>query len=199
MNKAQFIYELEQALTGLPQQDIVERLNFYSEMIDDRMEDGLSEEEAVFAIGSAQEIAKQTVADIPLTKLVKEKITHKKKTKVWEIILLILGSPIWVSLGLAAISVIFSLYAVLWAVIIALWAVAMAVAGAGFGEVVAGVGFAFSGNVPQGLAMIGAGVFCAGLSVFLFYGCKAATKGVLILTKKFVLWIKKRFIKREEV
>jgi uncharacterized membrane protein len=129
---------------------------------------------------------------------VKEKITHKKKTKVWEIILLILGSPIWVSLGLAAISVILSLYVALWAVIIALWAVFVAVAGAGFGEVVAGIAVAFSGNVPQGLAMIGVGVFCAGLSVFLFYGCKAVTKGILILTKKFVLWIKKRFIKREE-
>ena len=52
MTKLQFLLALHDKLTGLPRDEVEERLNFYSEMIEDRMEDGLSEEEAVAAIGS---------------------------------------------------------------------------------------------------------------------------------------------------
>ena len=52
MTKIEFILSLSRALQGLPQSDVTERLEFYNEMIDDRIEDGLSEEEAVAAIGS---------------------------------------------------------------------------------------------------------------------------------------------------
>ena len=57
---------------SLPQGDVEERLTFYSEMIDDRMEEGISEEEAVCEIGSVDEIVSQIIADIPFTKLVRE-------------------------------------------------------------------------------------------------------------------------------
>ena len=62
----------------------------------------------------------------------------------------------------------------------------------------AGIAFACNGNVLTGVAMIGAGFVCAGLSVFMFYGCRAATKGVLMLTKKLAVWTKNCFIKKEE-
>ena len=55
MNKQEFVERLRKGLSGLPQDDIEERLTFYSEMIDDRMEEGLSEEEAVGEIGSVDD------------------------------------------------------------------------------------------------------------------------------------------------
>ena len=73
MTKLQFLLALHDKLAGLPRNEVEERLNFYSEMIEDRMEDGLSEEEAVAAVGSIDEIAEQITADIPLIKIVKEK------------------------------------------------------------------------------------------------------------------------------
>ena len=51
MTKLQFLLALHDKLAGLPQNEVEERLNFYSEMIEDRMEEGLSEEEAVLAAG----------------------------------------------------------------------------------------------------------------------------------------------------
>lgn len=78
MTKLQFLLSLHNKLSGLPQNEIEERLNFYSEMIEDRIEDGLSEEEAVSEIGTVDEIAEQIVSDIPLTKIVKEKIKPKR-------------------------------------------------------------------------------------------------------------------------
>ena len=37
MLKTEFLTELQNGLSGLPQADIDERLSFYSEMIDDRI------------------------------------------------------------------------------------------------------------------------------------------------------------------
>ena len=47
MNKQEFLSALQNALAGLPKKDRQKTLAFYSEMIDDRMEDGMTEEEAV--------------------------------------------------------------------------------------------------------------------------------------------------------
>ena len=44
MSKQEFLAALEEGLSGLPREDVDERLGFYSEMIDDRMEDGLPED-----------------------------------------------------------------------------------------------------------------------------------------------------------
>lgn len=199
MNKQEFLVKLRRGLSGLPKDDIEERLTFYSEMIDDRMEEGLSEEDAVCEIGNIDELISQIVADIPLTKLVKEKITPEKRLKAWEIVLLVLGSPIWLSLLIAFFAVVFSLYIVLWSLAISLWAVFGSLAVCALSCVVAGIGLICGGSTLSGAAVIGAGSICAGLSIFMFYGCKAATKGILILTKKFAMCIKNRFIKRREV
>ena len=199
MSKQEFIDKLRAKLSGLPKQELEERLNFYSEMIDDRMEEGHSEQEAVSEIGSVDEIAAQIVADIPLVKIAKEKIKPKRRLKAWEIMLLVLGSPIWLSLLIAAFAVILSLYASLWSVIISLWAVFGSLVCGAFGGIVAGIVFVLSGNGLTGIAMFGAGFLCAGLSIFLFFGCKAATKGTLLLTKKIALGIKNYFVKKDEL
>ena len=197
MSKQEFLVQLRKGLSGLPQEDIEERLTFYSEMIDDRMEEGVTEEEAVVAVGSAQEIAAQVVAEIPFAKIAKERMKSKRQLRVGEIVLLALGSPIWLSLGIAVFVVLLSLYLSLWAVIVSLWAVFGALIGCAVGGVAAGSVLACNGNALSGTAILAAGIVCAGLSIFTFYGCKAATKGTLTLTKKTVIWIKNCFIKKE--
>lgn len=198
MTKQEFLAQLSKGLTGLPQDDIEERLTFYSEIIDDHMEEGLSEEEAVSAVGSVDEIVVQVISDIPLTKVAKERIKPKRRMQAWEVVLLVIGSPIWLSLLIAAFAVIVSLYIVLWSVVISLWAVFASLAACSIGGVLACVIFTIGGNGASGFAMLAAGIVCAGLSIFMFYGCKAATKGSAILTKKLPLWIKNCFIKKEE-
>lgn len=198
MNKQEFLTQLRKELSGLPQKDIEEYLTFYNEMIEDRIEEGLSEEEAVSAVGSLEEIVKQIVSDTSLIKIAKERIKQKRQIKAWEIVLLILGSPIWLSLGLAVFAVILSLYISLWAVIISLWAIFASVVACSISGILSCVFFNIGGNGASGVAMLAAGIVCAGLSIFMFYGCKTATKGILILTKKMAIWIKNCFIKKEK-
>ena len=197
MTKFKFLAALEDRLSGLPKEEVQERLRFYSEMIDDRMEEGLTEEEAVAAVGTVDEITSQVLTDIPLMKLVGEKVKHNRKPKAWEIVLLAVGSPLWASLLLAAASVVISLYAALWSVIAALWTVFGSMIACALAGVGAGIGIAIGKSVLTGLWMIGGGLVCGGLSIFLFYGCKTATEGIVLLTKKAVLGIKKCFIAKE--
>lgn len=198
MSKQEFLAKLRRELSGLPQDDIEERLTFYNEMIEERIEDGLSEEDAVAAVGSVTEIFAQIVANTPLTKIAKERIKSKRRPTAWEIVLLALGSPIWLSLGIAAIAVILSLYISLWSVIISLWAVFGALIACTFGGVTSGIIIALTNTSFIGIAAVGAGIFCAGISIFMFYGCNAISKGILILTKGIAIWVKNRLIKKEE-
>lgn len=197
MNKQEFVSKLRDGLSGLPEADIEERLAFYSEAIDDRMEEGLTESEAVEAVGTVEEIVEQTLVDTSILKIAREKINRKRRFSAVEIILLCLGSPVWLPLLIAAFAVILSLYISVWSVIISLWSVFVSLVACGLGGILCGVGFAFSANVYSGLFIIAAGLVCAGLSIFVFFGCKAATKGLLWLTKKVLIWAKKCFIKKE--
>ncbi|MBR7070986.1 MAG: DUF1700 domain-containing protein [Clostridia bacterium] len=197
MNKEEFLTELQNGLSGLPQEDIAERLSFYSEMIDDRIEEGYSESEAVAGIGSVDQIVSQTVAEVPFAKLVKEKITPKRQPQAWEIVLIVLGFPLWFPLLIAAGAVLLSFYLVIWSLILSLWAVEVSLWASALGGAVAGVVYFVHGDGLPGIAMLGAVLFCAGLSIFLFFGCAAASKGILFLTKKVACSMKTKLVKKE--
>lgn len=191
MTKKQFLSELKRKLSGLPRADIEERLAFYGEMIDDRMDDGRSEAEAVADVGYVGVIAAQIRMETPSGG--KKENGKSKKLGAWAIVLLILGSPIWLSLAVAALAVLIALYAVIWSVAVSLWSVFAAFVGCGIGGVVSGVIFIFTENVIPGVAMIGAGLVSLGLAIFAFHGCRVLTVGCAKLTAVTVRGIVKLF------
>lgn len=198
MTKRDFLLRLQEKLTGLPQAEVEERLNFYSEMIEDGMEEGVTEEEAVVTIGTPDEVARQILTDIPLTKLIKESVKPKRRLTTVEIVLLVLGFPVWLPLLIAAGAIVFAVYVSLWSVIASLWAVFVSMVACALGVLVGGVLFAIYGNGWIGCAVIGAALVCAGLSVFLFFGCHVATGGIVRLTQKMALGIKHCFVRKGE-
>lgn len=198
MLKQEFLNALRAGLSGLPQEDIEERLTFYGEMIDDRIEEGLSEEEAVNAIGTVEEVVSQIVAETPLTKIVKEKIRPKRKMRAWEIVMLVLGFPLWFPLSIVAFVLVLVFYIVLWALVICLWAIEIVFWACALACLVGSVGlFAAKQPIPA-FGAIGAAMILLGLSIFLFFAFKAATAGTAKLTKKIVHGIKRLFVGREK-
>lgn len=197
MTKQAFLTELQTRLSGLPPEELAERLGFYGEMIDDRVEEGLSEEEAVAQTGGVDAVVAQILSDYPFTKLVRESVKPKRRIKAWEIVLLVLCSPVWLSFLITAVAVALSLYLVLWSLVIALWAVGAAAVAAALCEIIWAAVFLSQGNMPAGVASLGLGIFGAGCAVLLFLGAKAATKGVIILTKKLFAGIKSKLIGKE--
>ena len=197
MNKTEFLHELGIEILGLPQEDVERWLEYYTEMLEDRIEDGMSEAQAVASLGDPKVIARQILVQTPFTKLIKNKIKPKRKLRVWELILVILGSPIWLVLAVSAIAVFFSVFASLWAGIVSIWACE-------FSLVVGGVGCLLLGFFPLGTGAVylaalvfGGGLFCVGLSYFGFFLCKWLTVLLAKLSKLFVLFVKSLFVEKE--
>lgn len=197
MDKIDFLYELQQKLAGLPEDDISRSLDYYAEMIDDRIEEGMTEQQAVADLGNIDDIVRLILADIPLKKLVKEKVKPRRTLNAWEIVLLILGSPIWLSLLIAAFAVVLSIYVSLWAVIIALHATGIAVAATAVAGFVCAMILILFGNLPLGLFLLGASLICAGLSILMFFAFNQATRGIIALGKLIFIGIKRCFIRKE--
>ena len=197
MLKQEFLNELRARLSDLPQREVDDRIAFYGEMIDDRIEEGLSEQEAVEGIGSLDEITKQIIGETPVSKKSEDKVRTRRWLKGWEIALIIVGFPVWGSLLLVLFAVLLTVFITLWSLVVSFWAVFGALAGSGLGGVCGGIATAAMGNTLSGVAVVGVSFVCIGLAIFGFLGCVSATKGTALLTKKTVLGIKRCIVGKE--
>ena len=193
MSRDAFIGELRHRMAGLPQQTVERTVEYYSELIADSVEDGMSEEEAVARLGSLEEIVANVVKDTPLSQIVQTRVQEKKAKGVsgWVIALLILGAPVWLPLLIAALVVLFALFIALWAVVIALWAVVAAVI---LAAMVGGVIELARMHLAQGLVLLGGGLMCLGLCALAFLLMKLITVGTVKLCKWIWTGIKSLFV-----
>ena len=194
MLKSEFLSQLRAALSDIPDHDVEERIAFYSEMIDDLIDEGMSEEEAVERVGPVDRIVSETLGTIPLFDLVKRKIKARTGIPAWGIALLIIFSPILFTLAVSVLAIAVSLFATMWCTVLTLWAVLLSFSVGAIAGSLGGLALILFGSWHVGLAAFGAGVTLAGLTIFMFYVCKMATKGVAALTKMSVIGIKKMFI-----
>lgn len=169
MNKSEFLEQLESGLKDLPNSEIKKSLNYYSEMIDDRIEDGESEVDAVASLGSVDEIAISVKSQTQLSTQTKETVKQKSGYKILIIILLVLGSPIWLSILLALFSIILAVYVTAVSIIISLFSVVLSFLLGGVTAVFGSPIIMYS-NIQTGIFCIGAGLILIGLGVFLAYG-----------------------------
>ncbi len=180
MTKKEFIARLRKKLRGLSKQEREERLTFYEEAIDDRIEDGLLEEDAVAAVGKVDDVARQVMGESDTEKPAKEKRSGVSTAFI------IIGSPIWLALLIAVFAVAIALYVCVWAIVIVLWAVFVSfVVGAPTAIIVAII-LVCQGKAVIGVGMLGCACALAGLAIATFFVSVATTKGVCSLSKKLV-------------
>lgn len=197
MNKQDFLTALENALQGLPQNDIEKSLEYYSEIIYDQMEDGQAEEDAVAALGNPDDIAEQILMDTTLPKLVKAKVKPTRTLHTWEIMLLILGSPIWASLLLAGIILLLALYITIWSVIVSLYAVTLSFAVGALTGIFQGCINLFAGTPANAAFYLGAAIACFGAAVLTFFAFNKITAALIRASRQFIQWIKSLFIRKQ--
>ena len=188
MNKQKFLIRLKKALRGCSATEIQNRLAFYSEMIDDRVEEGLSEKEAIQAIGNPVQIAEEIRMELG------EKKKDRRPLSTGAKILIALGSPIWLSLLIAAAVVVFalavsagavmiSLFAVMFSVLISLYASALALGAVAAAGLIASVLCAFGSLKIDLWIWLGLSFVCAGLCIWLVILCVPIGKWMLRIVR----------------
>ena len=195
MKKAEFLDILRKELAGLPKDDLQSRISFYEEAIADRMDEGKSEEEAVADLGNIDKIVKQIAEDTSLVKLVKEKTRPRRRLRAFEIILLILGFPLWFPLLMVGLVLLLVGYLLIWVLVLVTYTVEISVSLAAVGSIICFFGYLSNGEMN--LTSLGSGLAAIGMAILFVFACIWATKGTLKLSKAIILGIKRSFMKKE--
>lgn len=191
MTKIEFLQELRNALRKLPQHEIDQTLAFYSEAIDDRVEDGMAEDEAVAALGPIDDIVRQVTASVPpIPRAIAKANTGNRAVNI---VLLVLFSPIWVPIALAFALTVTAVYLALWMLIASLWVlVALLLLCTPLGLV--GLAYCLTAGFPAtGAWVLGGGLIGTGAGLLCLFGAAAASKALLELTRKFAGWVRGLF------
>lgn len=173
---------------GLSQEGLAKELSVVRQTVS-KWEKGLSLPDSKMLMEIAAALG-TTVSDLLDENTAEQEIplrNAKEKNNTFIIILIILGLPIWLPLLLSAFAIGISIYASVWAIIISFWAVFGSFAATALAGIIVGTSFALTGQAAVGIAVIGAALILAGLSIFTFYGCTSATKYLVIFTKKVAL------------
>ncbi len=192
MTKKEFLDELEKRLNGLPRSEVRERINFYDEMIQDMVEEGKSEQEAVSSFGTIDDVVLSIAGKTKMTSLVKERIKPKGKIGTVGILAIILGFPLWFPLLITFFVLMFVAYILLWVLVVVTYSVELAF----ISSSVACFSMYYSNliNTNNNYGYIGAGICLIGVSLLFLPVCIAATKANIKLTEKIFLGIKNKLI-----
>lgn len=192
MNKQQFLDELRSKLVGLPDEEIENRISFYEEMINDRIDEGKSEEEAISEIGTVDDVVREIAKDTPLVSLVKHKMKPKRRLRGWEVLIIIFSFPFWLPLVITAIALTFAGIVVMWSGAIAVYATTGAMVGTFIWGLLSFIGSGMTDTYFLGAALVGFGG-----TILMTFACYGITKGMVRLTKFMILGIKSAFIRKK--
>lgn len=194
MNRIEFIKSLSSQLSyTMKPEEVRELVDYYDEIILDRMEEGLSEEEAVSKLDTPDQII-DAIKGTPL----EIKLPVSKKLTPYLFLLLVLGFPLWGSLALAASLLVLSLYLLIWC--IPLITGALAFAGV-FGGLVSAVlsPFALLDGFHIGITQLGIGLVLFGAGTLITLLTFTISRSVITFSKKFSNYLKQRLFNQRSV
>ncbi|QUI21385.1 DUF1700 domain-containing protein [Vallitalea pronyensis] len=164
-------------MSSLPKVEREKTLSYYAEIIDDQMEEGMTEEEAVDALGDVAHLADLAILNTPMSTLVKSKMRYNNNRLLT--VLLILGFPLWFPLSVVFAVIGVALYIVAWAAVASVWVASASSVGA---AVVSLFNTFFTNGVGNGVVFFGLFMTGVGLSVLLFFGAFLLSKLLIKFT-----------------
>ena len=189
MTKNEFTRELKGRINHLPKAERRKILQYYYEMISERMEDGMTEAEAIDALGDLDELLSEYT---PMEKAPR----RGPKLRAWHIIMLICGAPLWIPFVAVMLCIMLAFYIIIWALVVLFYAVFVCLAACGFALTFASFAGLFTGGVPYFFMLFGAGVFVSGLAILWLLACNAFAKAMAKVTGKTSKGIFRFFFKR---
>jgi uncharacterized membrane protein len=178
MTKKEFLEKLGFFLRRCEKRERLEVLQYYSELIDDKTETGLTEAEAVSSLGNIKSIAAAATSEFVENSL--EDDTRQSAGGGFARILLLCSTPVLVILGGTFLILLVSLFAVFLSLTAALGATTLAALAATFMDT--GAAYA-AGGMPVLLMSLGVHLFTVAA---LFMLCAASYRGGKKLVKGVV-------------
>lgn len=196
MTKETFLQKLTGRLHQLPPDEVQRQRDYYEELLQDMMEDGMDEAEAVSKLGDPAKIAQDILQDLSLHTLVKTRIRPKQGWNTAAIIGAIVGAPIWLPICLALLASGFAVVVSFWAVIFSFFVVVISLIVSGIFVFFKSF-FLFPMGFGIGLFSLGSGLVLIGVGCLIFvaayYGSLALIHGSKWIYRK----IKGLFIAKE--
>ncbi|NLD26673.1 MAG: DUF1700 domain-containing protein [Acholeplasmataceae bacterium] len=188
MRKNEFLATLQAKLKNFNHSEVRKITEYYTELIDDKMENGMSEAEAVASLGDINSIINQVTAD-----LIMERSNDQKTNPVKNlfIILGICASPILIPIGIALFVVFLSLLVVFFSVFLSFAASSISLL---FAAIVTSVRF-LSLNADLGLILVNAGgllISCGILAILSVWTFRLGRLLLNTIIKGFSSMIKKK-------
>lgn len=218
MTKTVFLEKVRSGISSLSENDIKRWIDYYSEMIDDRIEDGISEEDAVAAMGSVDDVishilrdenaeptninnAEPNKKDKNLFDTIKDFINRHvtDENRIWVILVVVLAVPIWVPVLTSLFGAIVSVVVSLFSVVVGIYAGAVALVAAFVGCVVKGIAVLSVGAL-LGSAMMyfGIGFICLGIGILMFLLANLCARLIIKGIKFVCSYVKSKIQKKEE-
>lgn len=170
MNKEEFLESLKRLLKSLGKSEREKSLSYYSEIIDDYIEDGYTETEAVEQVGSPGVIAQEILEEQggrPGGQL-------SGGMKGLVAVLLVLGFPLWGSLMLAGVCLLLAAALLILSAYIVIWCIPVCTGACSVSGLVlsvismGGAAIIIFQDTAAGVIQLGIGMVCAG--IFILFG-----------------------------
>lgn len=184
MDKARFLKRLRELLACLPESEVDEAVSFYAEAIEDRMADGMTEQEAVLAIGTPGTVADEILDSLPAVPRTVVKTRRRSPVLLW--VLAVLGSPLWLVLLASFLLVVASVYACIWIMAGCLWILAAACAGTLLLALLASFWGILVGNAPFVIAVMGLGIALGGAGILIGQVALTASRQLARLSRAWL-------------
>lgn len=171
MNKETYLDALETELKQYEITDYMRYIEYYRELIEDSIEDGKTELEALDNLGDAQSVVKRILSEQ------RDLFIKKPKGKLHPgvLILLVLGSPLWLSLLVALMCVLFAIFIIILIAYFILWLIPFMSGLFTFVFGMSGIAMFLTSFVfmvhhfAAGLMQLGVGIFALGVGILLFF------------------------------
>ena len=182
VKKTEFLQTLAKYLGSMSPAEREKFIAYYDEMLSDRVEDGMTEDDAIESLEPIDVIAQRILSESDTGAPNIPPVIIKRRNGIGTTILLILGSPIWLSLVVAFAAVVFSLLVTIWALWLSLLlcAAVMSIGGI-FGIIQAGV-IMFT-NIASSVFTLGCAIICFALGGMLGKVIYQSTSPVIRFSK----------------
>ena len=190
MTKNEWIAELRGLLErrGVPASEVADALEYYAEAIDDRVEQGFSEQQALEEIGSPAQACDAVAETVPVAKRAVAAATATRERKALIGVLLLVSAVFWVPLAFGLLGAAASVYATIWAAVLVVWTGIGSLLACGLGAVPLACYSASCGALAEGL-FSGGGLLALGA-----LGVMLVPLGI-IASVLFVRWVAHFFLR----